>query len=145
MRSQLEKYFGCEVKVTKYTDETTLPIFMAMRDIHMVSIYDVNFVIINITKESDLTISAMKKQKKQYEEELKCPVVYDLIVENISMRSALIKNGIFFIDLPNNVFIPFLGVILQDKYRKKQFYSQLHLSEMITDILTFQRPIIMSI
>lgn len=119
MKKQLEQYFGCEVKIEEYKNELQLPIFMTMRDIKMVEIYGVSFALINIAKESELTVTAMKKQKTKYEEALKCPVAYEIAINRLSMRNALVKNGIFFIDLPENVFLPFLGIVLQDVYRKQ--------------------------
>lgn len=120
MKKQLEKYLGCEVQITKYDRKLSLPIFMAMRDINIVEIYGVNFAVVNVVKEPALTIAAMKKQKKKYEEILECPVVYEVSVSSISMRNALVKNDISFIDLPENMFIPFIGIVLQDIRRKKE-------------------------
>ena len=34
------------------------------------------------------------------------------------MRNALVKIGVPFVDLPGNVFLPFMGIVLQDVYRK---------------------------
>lgn len=41
---------------------------MTMRDIMMVEIYGVNFAIIDVVKEMELSVAAMKKQKAKYEE-----------------------------------------------------------------------------
>ena len=37
MKKQLEKYFGCKVKIAEYKNKLPLPIFMTMRDIMTVS------------------------------------------------------------------------------------------------------------
>lgn len=119
MKKQLEQYFGCEVKITEYKNKLQLPIYMTMREIKMVALYGVNFALVNVVKESELTVAAMKKQKVKYEEALQCPVAYEVVINSVSMRNALVKNGVSFIDLPGNVFLPFLGVVLQDTYRKQ--------------------------
>ena len=119
MRKQLEHYFGCEVKVTEFKNTLALPIFMTMRDIKLVEFYGVSFALINIKKESELTIAAMKKQKKKYEEAMQCPIAYEVALNNVSMRNALVKNGVAFVDLPGNVFLPFMGIVLQDVYKKQ--------------------------
>lgn len=118
MKKQLEQYFGCEVKVTECKNTLALPIFMTMRDIKLVEFYGVSFALINIIKEPELTIAAMKKQQKKYEEALQCPIAYEMALNSVSMRNALVKNGVPFVDLPGNVFLPFLGIVLQDMYRK---------------------------
>ena len=108
MQKQLEQYFGCKVKIAEYKNKLPLPIFMTMRDIMMVEIYGVNFVIIDVVKEMELSVAAMKKQKAKYEEALQCPVAYEVALNSISMRNALVKSGVPFVDLPRNVFLPFM-------------------------------------
>jgi len=119
MKKQLEQYFGCEVKVTECKNTLALPIFMMMRDIRLVEFYGVSFALINIIKEPELTIAAMKKQQKKYEEALQCPIAYEVVINSVSMRNAMVKNGVPFVDLPGNVFLPFMGIVLQDVYRKQ--------------------------
>lgn len=119
MKKQLEQYFGCEVKVAEYKNKLPLPIFMTMRDITMVEVYGVNFAIIDVMKEAELSVAVMKKQKAKYEEALQCPVAYEVAINSVSMRNALVKNGVSFVDLPRNVFLPFMGIVLQDVYRKQ--------------------------
>jgi len=119
MKKQLEQYFGCEVKITEYKNKLPLPIFMTMRDIIMVELYGVSFAIIDVMKEAELSVAAMKKQKTKYEGVLQCPMAYKVAINSVSMRNALVKNGVSFIDLPGNVFLPFMGIMLQDVYRKQ--------------------------
>ena len=119
MKKQLEQYFGCEVKIREYKNKLSLPIFMTMRDIAMVEIYGVNFAIVDVVKETELSVATMKKQKAKYEEALQCPVAYKVAINSVSMRNALVKNGVSFVDLPGNVFLPFVGIVLQDVYRKQ--------------------------
>ena len=119
MKNQLEQYFGCEVKIREYKNKLSLPIFMTMRDIAMVEIYGVNFAIVDVMKEAELSVAAMKKQKAKYEEALQYPVAYQVELNSVSMRNALVKNGVSFVDLPGNVFLPFMGIVLQDVYKKQ--------------------------
>ena len=119
MKKQLEQYLGCEVKIREYKNKLSLPIFMTMRDIAMVEIYGVNFAIVDVMKEEELSVAAMKKQKIKYEEALQCPVAYKVELNSVSMRNALVKNGVSFVDVPGNVFLPFMGIVLQDVYKKQ--------------------------
>ena len=119
MKKQLEKYFGCKIKIAEYKNKLPLPIFMTMRDIMMVEIYGVNFAVIDVMKETELSVAAMKKQKAKYEEVLQCPVAYEVALNSVSMRNALVKSGVPFVNLPGNVFLPFMGIVLQDVYRKQ--------------------------
>ena len=119
MKKELEQYFGCEVKIAEYKNKLPLPIFMTMRDIMMVEIYGVNFAIIDVMKETELSVAAMKKQKAKYEEALQCLVAYEVVLNSVSMRNAQVKSGVPFVDLPGNVFLPFMGIVLKDVYRKQ--------------------------
>ena len=119
MKKQLEQYFGVEVKIREYKNKLPLPIFMTMRDIMMVEIYGVNFALIDVMKETELSVAAMKKQKAKYEEALQCPVAYEVALNSVSMRNALVNSGVPFVDLPGNVFLPFMGIVLQDVYCKQ--------------------------
>lgn len=89
MKKKLEQYFGCEVRVTDCKNTLALPIFMTMRDIKLVKFYGVSFALINIIKEPELTIAAMKKQQKKYEEALQCPIAYEMALNSVNMRNAL--------------------------------------------------------
>ena len=120
MKKQLEKYFGCTVNVNEYMEKLNLPIYMTMRHIDIVDIFGISFALVDITKETDLSVVAMKKQQKKYEEIMQCSVAYRIVFDSQASRNALVKNGVAFIELPGNVFLPFLGIVLQDVY-KQQF------------------------
>lgn len=68
----------------------------------MVEIYGVNFAIIDVVKEMELNVAAMKKQKAKYEEALQCPAAYEVALNSVSMRNAPVKSGVPFVDLPGN-------------------------------------------
>ena len=61
----------------------------------------------------------VKQQNTTYEEALQYPVAYEAALNSVSMRNALVKRGVPFVDLPGNVFLPFMGIVLQDVYRKQ--------------------------
>ena len=110
MKKELEQYFGCEVKIAEYKNKLPLPIFMTMRDIVMVEIYGVTFAIIvpRLTPMSAIFCSTSLEA-----------VAYEVAINNVSMRNALVKSGVPFVNLPGNVFLPFMGIVLQDVYRKQ--------------------------
>lgn len=119
MQKELENYFGCMIVIEDYNEKIPLPVFMTLREIKLVKLYETRFFLIDVTKETELSISAMKKQHIKYENVLAYPVAYKVSIIGIKMRNALIQNHIAFIDLPGNVFLPFLGIVLQDVYKKQ--------------------------
>lgn len=58
-------------------------------------------------------------QGGRHEEALQCPIAYEMVLNSVAMRNAMVKNGVLFMDLPGNVFLPFMGIVLQDMYRKQ--------------------------
>ena len=119
MKERLEQFFECKVKISECKSKLPLPFFMTMREINQIELCGVRFAVVNVKNEAELTVAAMKKQQKQYEDALRCPVAYDVAVNSIAMRNALVRNRISFIDLPGNVFLPFMGMVLQDMYVKQ--------------------------
>lgn len=119
MKDQLSEFFGSEVKISPNKKKLNLPIFMTIRDISIVEVYNISFAVVDITKETELSVAAMKKQKMKYEESLQRPAVYKVNISSVAMRNALVKNEISFIDSTVNLFLPFLGIVLLDVYQKQ--------------------------
>ncbi len=120
MKQILSRFFSCDVEVKEYKEKLNLPIFMTMRQIKLIKLYGSRFAVVDIKNQTDMSVAAMKKQQIKYEEALKCPVAYEVIIDSVAMRNAMVKKGISFIDLPGNVFLPFLGTVLLDVHRKKR-------------------------
>ncbi len=120
MKQALSKFFCCDVEVKEYKERLDLPIFMTMRQIKLIKLYGSRFAVVDIKKQADMSVTAMKKQQIKYEKVLKCPIAYEVVIDSVAMRNAMVKNGISFIDLPGNIFLPFLGIVLSDVYRKKK-------------------------
>ena len=89
MQKQLEQYFGCKVKMAEYKNKLQLPIFMTMRDIMMVEIYGVNFVIIDVVKEMDMPKIKIITDQKSIEKYggskmyFAPPIDYDKVMKKI--------------------------------------------------------------
>ena len=54
----------------------------------------------------------VKQQNTKYEEALQCPVAYEVALNSVSMRNTLVKSGVPFVDLPGNVFLPFMEILV---------------------------------
>jgi hypothetical protein len=59
MENELKEIFGCEAKAIKYDSNLSLPVYMAMRDIFLAACGGVDFAIVDITKETDLSVAAV--------------------------------------------------------------------------------------
>ena len=119
MRDELIQYFGDTICISEFRERISLPLFMTMRQIYKLELHHVLFMIVDVESEAEMSIAAMKNQKAMYEDELKCPVAYKLKISSIKMRNALVRNEIPFIDIPGNIFLPFLGTVLLDIHHKQ--------------------------
>ena len=141
MKKQLEELLGCEIQINKIDREiSSLPIFMAMRKIDLIKMSSQSFALVDVSEERDLTVSAMKKQHRKYEEVLQIPVAFKMNIDGTALRNALVKNGICFISLPGNCYLPFLGIVLQDIYveRIKKADKMMPATQMVFLELLYQ-------
>lgn len=118
MLEELKKIFGDEVIQKKISDKPNIALFLARRDMYRVEIDGVSFVLIHIDSEEKLGISALKKQQAIYVESMQSNIAFEFEEISKTQRDALIKHRIPFVAFPGQVYLPFLGVMLSDQFRK---------------------------
>lgn len=119
MKKTLEEMLHVTVSIEKKVGKSGLPFYLtAGRDIFDVQVFGVYFsaVILNETDNTD--IRKIKHQKAQYESVFQEPVAFCIPDLTRTKRVALVKAGIPFIAPPSQVYLPFLGLALQEKYPK---------------------------
>ena len=114
----LKEVFGDEVIQKKISDKPNIALFLARRDMYRVEIDGVSFVLIHIDSEEKLGISALKKQQAIYVESMQSNIAFEFEEISKTQRDALIKHRIPFVAFPGQVYLPFLGVMLSDQFRK---------------------------
>ncbi len=123
MKKELENYFGCQIETEEYKCALELPVYMAVRKIEIVKLFHSRFAVVDISEDASMTSSAMKKQQERYEQVLQMPVAFQVKLDGVAMRNSLIKKKIAFLSLPDNVFLPFLGIVLQEIREKKIIHA----------------------
>lgn len=118
MFEELKKYFGNEIVCKPIKKKPKVALFLAKRDMYRIEIEGLFFVLICVGNEERFGIAALKKQKVIYEEQLQCNVAFSFDVMSKLQRDSLIKAKLPFISLPNQIYLPFLGVVLNDNYKK---------------------------
>ena len=118
MLEELKKIFGDEVIQKKISDKPNIALFLARRDMYRVEIDGVSFVLIHIDSEEKFGISALKKQQAIYVESMQSNISFEFEEISKTQRDALIKHRIPFVAFPGQVYLPFLGVMLSDQFRK---------------------------
>lgn len=121
MKSDLEKYFGLEVKELNSEKVQGLPIYMTAA--RVLKKYEVNnhiFIIVEIHKNDKYGVPALKKQLQKYHEATQLDVVFSFEEMTQVQRNALIKANVPFIALPEQLYIPFLGMLFFNKFHEKK-------------------------
>lgn len=121
MKLDLEKYFGLEVKELSSDKVQGLPIYMtAAREIRKYEVDKHIFIVVEINKDDKYGVPALKKQLQKYHEVINLDVVFSFAEMTQIQRNALIKANIPFIALPEQLYIPFLGMLFHNKFYEKK-------------------------
>lgn len=127
MVERLKRYFEADITCQKINGTLQVPLMLAKRELYRVSLNGVSFVVIKTGKEEPFGIVALKKQKKLYMEQLQSCIAFEFDKVTKAQRDSLIKNRIPFISFPEQVYLPFLGVVLSEQFRKEK---EVHLDRM---------------
>lgn len=123
MLEELKRIFGDEVIRKKISDKPNIALFLARRDMYRVEINGVSFVVIHMDAEENFGVSALKKQLSVYEEAMQSKIALEFEEISRAQRDALIKNRIPFVALPGQIYLPFLGVMLSEQFKKEKKVS----------------------
>ena len=100
-----------------------LPFFLSSRSAYQVNIIGITFLLVEIIDEQFGSV-ALKKQLSKYTKAPGMCVAYSIDNMSRKQRKALIMADIPFISLPNQIYLPFLGIALNDRFKKKTMASQ---------------------
>lgn len=118
--NNLSIYLGNEICVERVKETLKVPLILAKRDVYIVNGAGYSFALVWTKKDEKYGIPAYKKQKSMYEELLQCNVAFCFDGINRKQRDALIQSGIPFVSFPNQIFLPFVGVALNNRFRQEK-------------------------
>ena len=84
---------------------------------------DASFLIVKLSDREKFGIVAFKKQLSQYMEKTGLNVAFCFDDITRVQRDALIAKEIPFVSLPDQIFLPFLGVMLSNNLKRKMIVS----------------------
>lgn len=117
MSEELKKLFGCNIEIEKIKDKPKLPLFLIMHSIYKIKINGVCFILVERSSDEKFGIKAFKKQIAQYEEAFRLPSAFLFNNMTRAQRDAMIRENISFIKLPEQIYLPFFGIILSNKIK----------------------------
>lgn len=121
----LKSTFGwnCQIKETSVTG---LPLYMKSgRKITEVDVENCSFLLVFLSENDRFGTIALQKQSSLYEEKSGLRVAYYFEKLTRVQRNALIDKKIPFISMPDQVYLPFLGVAICNKFPKTKTYSKI--------------------
>ena len=119
LEQTLRNTFGmnCHIELFKLKG---LPLYMTSgRKFFKATMGEVSFMIIELFGKDKFGVTALKKQLAQYVDNTGLNSAY--LFENVTrtQRNSLIANEIPFVALPDQIYLPFLGVVLNNSFKKK--------------------------
>lgn len=118
MEKFLKKYFYDNISICRLEKKPNIAIYLSKRQMYKVEMEGFSFVIVEIQAEEQFGIVALKKQKAIYEESLQCNIAFSFQTISKKQRDALIQSKISFIATPEQIYLPFLGIVLSERFKK---------------------------
>jgi len=121
MKSMLEKLLHTDVDIELKQGKSGLPMYLTTgRVFYEVRLMDESFYVVELKDTNKSDIRKLKSGMTQYEKAFGGNVAYCVSDLSSRKRDALISNGIPFIATSEQIFLPFLGVVLQNRFPKEK-------------------------
>ena len=121
MEKQLEQLLGMPVHLTQWPQQDKLPLYLAYgRDFHLAHVGQITFLLVTFSVEGRLHAQQIFTQVKKIEQIAGVPVALQCSNLTFYQREALIRKGIPFVLLPGQMYLPFLGIAMQQNLAKEE-------------------------
>ena len=118
IRKALMDSFGIDCSCNEISIKG-LPVYMKSgRKIYKLTYEEYEFLVVELSNDDKFGTIALKKQESKYKENTGLDVIY--VFDNVSkkQRDALVSNMISFICLPDQIFLPVMGIALRNHFKK---------------------------
>ena len=118
MINGLGKQLNMKLSAEQIVDKSRLPLYLSVRTMYRIHGDGIEFVIVELPDNSGFRIRQLKRQIELYKGYFSTNVAFSL--EHISryQREVLIGNGVPFVCLPDQIYLPFLGILLQNRFHE---------------------------
>lgn len=121
MKNLIEELLHTQADISRKDGKLGLPFYLtAGRELFNVNVLGNVFCIVLLKETDNTDIRKLKHQISQYCTAFSEPVAFFIPDLTNRKREALIKAGVPFIAPPGQLYLPFLGIVLSDKYVKTQ-------------------------
>lgn len=115
MFEKINETYGIKLTVSSERKLNGVPLYMsAGRKIYDVQWEGITFLAVCVNKSDKFGSIALGKQLIMYQKAVDMPVAYIFEKLTFTQRAALIKNNISFISEPDQIYLPFMGIMLKN-------------------------------
>lgn len=118
MINDFKKILGDNISIHKLEKKPNVALFLSKRTMYQIKIDGISFVLIEIRSDEKFGAVALKKQMGIYEDKLQSNIAFSFHTITKTQRNSLIYHRIPFVALPEQIYLPFLGVVLSNHFRK---------------------------
>lgn len=119
LEDALKKHFGISCKLEEIKLKG-LPLYLISgRIFYKVVMGELSFLLVTISDKDKFGVVALNKQLNLYMEKTGMNVAFYFDDLTRIQRDALISKEIAFVSLPDQLYLPFLGVMLSNNFKKK--------------------------
>ncbi len=113
---EYKKLFGIDFRI-KEMSVKELPVYLsARRTFYKMSYAETEFVLVRVSEKEKFGVSAYEKQARVITEQYGIPVAFCFDTVTRSQRDSLLTKCIPFISESGQLYLPFLGMALQDRF-----------------------------
>ena len=124
MQERLKETFGLNVHVEQITKLSGLPFYMMNdRIFYKASTDQAEFLLVSISDKDRFGVIALEKQLARYMRAANMPVAYAFKSLTKVQRDALVGRRLPFIALPDQIYLPFLGISMSNQFKKEKEIS----------------------
>ena len=121
MLEQLKDAFGLDVQIEQAVQPSGLPLYMTNdRMFFKVRIGQTDFLLIAVSEKDRFGVIALEKQLARYMRATNMPAAYTFSSLTKTQRDALVGRKLPFIVLPEQIYLPFLGISLSNNFIREK-------------------------
>ena len=121
MLNQLKKAFGLDVQINQAAKPAGLPVYMTNnRAFFNVRIDQTDFLLVSIPDTDRFGVIALEKQLVRYMKATNMLVAYTFPTLTKAQRDALVGRQLPFIVLPEQIYLPFMGIAMSNQFKKEK-------------------------
>ena len=120
MLDELKKYFGENIIYEELKEKPKVALFLATRPMYRVEIEGIAFILVQVKEQEPFGLVALKKQREIYIEQFQCNMAYYFDTMTRTQRDGLLKNKIPFVSSLGQIYLPFLGLVLNENFKKEK-------------------------